>query len=138
MDSEYQLSKRWKVVYLLHVPAESGLPIACAGRTSLPEVAADAALFFNPNDPESIAAIIEKLWEDESLREGLIQKGHDQRHRFTPKNLVQAHRLTFEKACRAFKPWLHSYRLWLHRRNDKKSRTTLTSREKRIAASLLK
>ncbi len=117
---------------------ESGLPIACADRTSLPEVAADAALFFNPNDPESIAANIERLWEDESLRERLIQKGYDQRHRFTPKNLVQAHRLTFERACRAYKPWLHSYRLWLHRRNDKKTRTTLTSREKRIAASLLK
>ena len=117
---------------------ESGLPIACANRTSLPEVAADAALFFDPKDPESIAANIERLWEDESLQKRLIQKGYDQCHRFTPQNLVKAHRLTFKKACRTYKPWLHFYRLWLHQRNDRKTRNTLNRREKRVAASLLK
>lgn len=117
---------------------DSGLPITCADRTSLPEIAADAALYFNPNAPEAIAANIERLWEDVSLRERLIQKGQVQRRRFTPKNLVHAHRSTFERAYLSYKPWLHNYRLWLHRRNDKKTRTSLTSKEKRIAASLLK
>ena len=117
---------------------DSDLPIACADRTSLPEIAADAALYFDPNDPESIAAIIERLWDDASLRDRLIQNGQSQRRRFSPQHLVHAHRLSFEKACRAYKPWLHSYRLWLHRRNDKNPRTSLTRKEKRVAASLLK
>ena len=116
---------------------DSGLPIACADRTSLPEVASDAAIYFDPMNPASIAAAIERLWDETSLRQRLIQKGHDQRNRFSVQNLVHAHRATFEACYRAYKPWLHTYRLWLHRRNDRKPRTKLNPREKRLAASLL-
>jgi len=33
-----------------------GAPVICSNVTSLPEVAADAALYFDPRDPESIAS----------------------------------------------------------------------------------
>lgn len=37
-----------------------GCPVVCSQTTSLPEVAGEAALYFNPEDPEEIA---EKVWE---------------------------------------------------------------------------
>ena len=38
-----------------------GVPVACSDRSSLPEVAGDAALLFDPGDPSAIAAAIESL-----------------------------------------------------------------------------
>ena len=38
-----------------------GVPVACSDRSSLPEVAGDAALLFDPLDPRAIAAAVERL-----------------------------------------------------------------------------
>ena len=38
---------------------QRGVPVACSDRSSLPEVAGDAALLFDPDDPAAIAAAIE-------------------------------------------------------------------------------
>ena len=38
-----------------------GVPVACSNRASLPEVAGDAALLFDPEDVEAIRAAIERL-----------------------------------------------------------------------------
>ena len=38
-----------------------GVPVACSHASSLPEVAGDAALMFDPRDPRSIAAALEQL-----------------------------------------------------------------------------
>ena len=38
-----------------------GVPVACSNRASLPEVAGDAALLFDPEDAATIAAAIERL-----------------------------------------------------------------------------
>ncbi len=35
---------------------QRGVPVACSDRSSLPEVAGDAALLFDPDDPRAIAA----------------------------------------------------------------------------------
>ncbi|MEW6578466.1 MAG: glycosyltransferase family 1 protein [Chloroflexota bacterium] len=53
----------------------SGVPVACSNVTSLPEVAGDAALMFDPHDIEQIAAAIAKLWQDSALRSTLISRG---------------------------------------------------------------
>lgn len=45
-----------------------GLPIACSNRGPMPEVMADGGVFFDPEDPESIAEAIEKLVVDPALR----------------------------------------------------------------------
>jgi glycosyltransferase involved in cell wall biosynthesis len=52
-----------------------GVPGACSDRASLPEVAGDAALLFDPADPASIRAAIERLLGDEPLRERLRTAG---------------------------------------------------------------
>jgi len=38
-----------------------GVPVACSNAASLPEVAGDAALLFDPRDPRAIADAIEQL-----------------------------------------------------------------------------
>src|SRR5690606_34144851 len=49
-----------------------GLPVACSDRGSLAEVAGDAALIFDAEDPHDIAAAMRRLITDSDLRERLI------------------------------------------------------------------
>lgn len=53
----------------------AGIPVACSNTTSLPEVAADAALLFNPKIPTEIAQAIKSLVNDDDLRIRLVQAG---------------------------------------------------------------
>lgn len=53
----------------------AGVPVACSNTTSLPEVAADAALMFDPRVPSQIAQSIISLVENGALREQLVQAG---------------------------------------------------------------
>jgi alpha-1,3-rhamnosyl/mannosyltransferase len=52
-----------------------GLPVACSNTTSLPELAGDAALTFDPEDTEQITAAVSRLLADASLREALAERG---------------------------------------------------------------
>lgn len=56
----------------------SGCPLVASNRTSIPEVAGDAAVFFNPEDSNSISSSIERVLYDENLRQSLIGKGYEQ------------------------------------------------------------
>ncbi len=49
----------------------SGCPVACSGTTSLPEIAGDAALLFNPEDTDEIGLALVKICSDQSLRNRL-------------------------------------------------------------------
>jgi len=55
-----------------------GVPVACSALPVLREQAGDAALFFDPGDPQAIADAIARLWKDEDLRKSLSEKGLDQ------------------------------------------------------------
>lgn len=50
-------------------------PLLCAHTTSLPEVAGDAALYFDPSDPADIAEAIVQFYADPSLAADLRLKG---------------------------------------------------------------
>jgi glycosyltransferase involved in cell wall biosynthesis len=50
-----------------------GVPVACADRSSLPEVAGDAALLFDPEDPVAIAGAIEAVAGDASPHAAAIE-----------------------------------------------------------------
>jgi len=52
-----------------------GVPGACSDRASMPEVAGDATLLFDPDDPATIRAAIERLLGDAALRERLRAAG---------------------------------------------------------------
>lgn len=58
-------------------------PVAISGTTSLPEVAGDAALKFNPEDPEDIAKQTIRLLEDSDLKKNLICRGKERIKQFT-------------------------------------------------------
>lgn len=52
-----------------------GCPIACSDRTSLPEVAGNAAVLFDPYSIEEIAIAMCQLWDDADLRSALVDQG---------------------------------------------------------------
>jgi glycosyltransferase involved in cell wall biosynthesis len=60
-----------------------GVPVACARRASLPEVAGDAALLFDPEDVEAIRAAIERLLTDAELAGRLRAAGRERAARFS-------------------------------------------------------
>jgi glycosyltransferase involved in cell wall biosynthesis len=60
-----------------------GTPVACSNATSLPEVAGDAALYFEPTDTLAITSAIERLLNDEALRERLRTEGPAQASKFS-------------------------------------------------------
>ncbi len=54
----------------------SGCPAVLSDRSSLPEVAGDAAVYFDPDDTDAIGTAIDRVITDEFLRADLIQKGY--------------------------------------------------------------
>jgi FkbM family methyltransferase len=60
-----------------------GLPVACSNTTSLPEVAGDAALTFDPLDEAAIRDAVARLLHDTELREDLARRGREQAARFS-------------------------------------------------------
>ncbi|MCK8492298.1 glycosyltransferase family 4 protein [Spirosoma sp. RP8] len=64
-------------------------PCIVSNRSSLPEVAGDAALYIDPEDPESISSAVEKLILDDTLRDNLIEKGRLRLKMFTWEKTVR-------------------------------------------------
>lgn len=59
-----------------------GVPVVAAKAGSLPEVLGDAALFHDPDDPESVSAHVERLMQDEALRSRQILHGRERAARY--------------------------------------------------------
>ena len=68
-----------------------GVPVACSHVSSLPEVAGDAALMFDPHDPRAIAEAIERL----------LSLGQQQREQLRAHGLARARQFTWERTARA-------------------------------------
>lgn len=60
-----------------------GVPVVCSKVSSLPEVAADAAIYFNPESIEDIANTIGRVLMDLDLRQSLIKEGFKNLKRFS-------------------------------------------------------
>ncbi|MFH1661818.1 MAG: glycosyltransferase family 1 protein [Candidatus Falkowbacteria bacterium] len=60
-----------------------GTPVATSWVASIPEVAGDAALLFNPNDTKSIADAMAKIILDKDLKNDLINKGFKRAENFS-------------------------------------------------------
>lgn len=75
-----------------------GLPVACSGRGSLAEVAGDAALDFNPESTDEIAAAVQRLLGDAALRTQLIARGREQAARFTWQACAQGYWASFARS----------------------------------------
>jgi glycosyltransferase involved in cell wall biosynthesis len=60
-----------------------GVPVACSDRSSLPEVAGDAALLFDPEDVDAIRSATERLLTDAALADRLRAAGRERAAGFT-------------------------------------------------------
>lgn len=58
-------------------------PVLCSNTSSLPEVAGNAALYFNPSDVDDIRRTIENIYCNNNLRDELIIKGDLQLKKFS-------------------------------------------------------
>jgi glycosyltransferase involved in cell wall biosynthesis len=76
----------------------AGCPVVCSSTTSLPEVAAGAAVYVNPEDPEDIARQLVTVWRDHQLRRDLSEKGKRRAQRFSVDAMADAHRRAFSAA----------------------------------------
>ena len=59
-----------------------GTPVVASDKTSIPEVAGDAACLIDATRPEEIAKALKSVLTDEELRDSLIQKGFENVKRF--------------------------------------------------------
>jgi glycosyltransferase involved in cell wall biosynthesis len=76
-----------------------GVPVACSSRGSLSEVAGEAALLFDPERPEQIAAAIEALLSDPSEADRLREAGRGRATGFTWSATARATIASYERAA---------------------------------------
>jgi glycosyltransferase involved in cell wall biosynthesis len=74
-------------------------PVTSSPDASLREVCGDAALFFDPDSPESIATAIDRLSSDGALRRSLVNAGLSNVARFDWKQAATAHALAYREAA---------------------------------------
>jgi glycosyltransferase involved in cell wall biosynthesis len=67
----------------------SGAPVAASRVSAIPEVCRDAAVYFEPEDPESMAEKVVLVLEDESLRQTLIARGKARARDFSWKRAAE-------------------------------------------------
>jgi glycosyltransferase involved in cell wall biosynthesis/O-antigen/teichoic acid export membrane protein len=68
-----------------------GTPVVCSNAASLPEVAGDAALYFDPASHEELAAQIERLLHSSDVRASLRSKGLRRARQFTWEESTRKH-----------------------------------------------
>ena len=77
------------------------VPVACSNRPALPEVAGDAALFFEPEDQAAVTAAIRRLLDDRELAGGLVERGRARVELFTWRRTAEATLSTYRRAVAA-------------------------------------
>ena len=61
----------------------AGVPVICSNTTSLPEVGGEAVLYADPVKTNQIAEAMLKISDDGELRKSLIEKGFNQKNKFS-------------------------------------------------------
>jgi glycosyltransferase involved in cell wall biosynthesis len=78
-----------------------GKPVLCSNVTSLPEVAGDAAIYFDPRKPDDILAAMEKLLKDPDIGKALVARGGTHVEGFNnPERMAQEYLRVFEEVFR--------------------------------------
>jgi glycosyltransferase involved in cell wall biosynthesis len=75
-----------------------GVPVACSDRSSMPEVAGDAALIFDPDEPREIAEAVERLLADGALAARLREAGRARAAGFTWAQAARGTLASYERA----------------------------------------
>jgi glycosyltransferase involved in cell wall biosynthesis len=83
----------------------SRLPIACSNTTCLPEIAGDAASFFDPYDSSDIARAITKTLNNQDALDSLCRNGLNRISLYKPELLIYEHRNAILKSLVNYKFW---------------------------------
>jgi len=75
----------------------SGCPVICSKTSSLPEVAGDAVIYFDPTDKLSMLNSIKKVIYDDELRKQLMDKGIERVKEFTWKKTAEKTKKIYEE-----------------------------------------
>lgn len=76
------------------------IPVACSNITSIPEVAGNGAIYFDPRKPDEIADAIVKLVNDNNLRQKLITIANERVQTFCDSSkMAQEYWEFFQEAC---------------------------------------
>jgi glycosyltransferase involved in cell wall biosynthesis len=75
-----------------------GTPVVCSSTASLPEVAGDAALYADANNPEAFGEALYRACTDEGLRRELTDQGHNNLQRFSWERAAESCLQTYEDA----------------------------------------
>ena len=78
-----------------------GTPVCCSEIGALREVAGDAALYFDPNDVDSIANALQRVLDDAELRARLSRLGRERARRFAWTETAAATLASYERALAA-------------------------------------
>jgi len=76
-----------------------GTPILASNISSIPEVAGDAALLFDPYNINEMANAIDKAINDKDLRQKLVRKGFKQIKKYSWENTAKEILGVFEEVC---------------------------------------
>lgn len=80
----FVMPSRWESFGVPVIEAMScGCPVVCSTAAALPEICGDAALPFDPGDPEELAAQLERIVDDNAMRRELVQRGFANAARFS-------------------------------------------------------
>jgi glycosyltransferase involved in cell wall biosynthesis len=77
---------------------QHGVPVACSNVSSLPEVAGDAALYFDPSSDREITQAIERLARDRRLADELVRRGYERCAVFTWNETARRTLATYRRA----------------------------------------
>ena len=78
-----------------------GTPVACANVASLPEVGGEAARYFDPDDEDDIAEVVEELLTDRGQHDTCIRLGTEHARRFTWRGTAEKTLEVLRHAARA-------------------------------------
>ncbi|MBB4803662.1 glycosyltransferase involved in cell wall biosynthesis [Flavobacterium nitrogenifigens] len=79
-----------------------GCPVILANHSSFPEVAGEAGIYFELNNPTDLESKIANIINDETLRNDFSQKGIEQAKKFTWENAALKCIKVYEKACNSY------------------------------------
>jgi glycosyltransferase involved in cell wall biosynthesis len=66
-----------------------GCPVVCSNTSSMPEIAGDAALYFDPADEEELCAVIESVVQSQELADSLRVRGYEREKMFSWNTCIQ-------------------------------------------------
>ena len=77
-----------------------GVPVACSSTSAVPEVAGDAALFFDPDSVDEIVQAVTTILDNDGRAAELTEKGKERAALFTWRRAAEETLASFERALR--------------------------------------